>query len=68
MCRNRNKHCMKNIILKLSAFKNPNQLVDGEIHEEKLVQVVTTISNNNDTKLVGMLDTLNDCTETTRNK
>jgi hypothetical protein len=41
-------------------------LVDGEINEEKLVNVVTQVSNSNDTKLVGMLDTLNDCTEKTR--
>jgi hypothetical protein len=42
-------------------------MVDGEINEEKLINVVTTVSNSNDTKLVGMLDTLNNCTETTRN-
>jgi hypothetical protein len=41
-------------------------LVNGDINEEKLVNVVTTVSNNNDTKLVDMLDGLNECTETTR--
>jgi hypothetical protein len=42
-------------------------MVDGEIHEEKLVNLVTTVTNSaDDTKLVENLDTLNGCTETTR--
>jgi hypothetical protein len=41
-------------------------MVDGEIHEEKLVDLVTTVSNSNETKLVDMLDNLNNCTELSR--